>query len=99
MTEKEYDDVEQDFWKFENDGDSVAGVYISKEENVGENDSNVYNLNTVDGIKSVWGSTVLDSKMKLASFGEDIRIVFVGKVKPDKGREYKDFKLQKVKKE
>lgn len=96
---KNYEDVESDFWNPENPEDSVEGIYLSKQEEVGENKSNVYNLETSEGIKSVWGSTVLDNKFKLVKFGDDLKIIFVGLKKPDGGREYKDFKIQKAKTE
>ena len=96
MTEKNYKDVEQEFWSFENEEDSISGIYVSKQENVGENHSIIYNIETPEGIKSVWGCTVLDNKMKLLGIGDDIKIVFLGKVKPEKGREYKDFKIQEA---
>ena len=96
MTNKKYEDIEMEFWSPENPEDSVSGFYISKQENFGENKSNLYNIETSEGVKSVWGSTVLDNKMKLVKIGDDIRIIYLGKVKPEKGREYKDFKIQKA---
>jgi len=97
MEEKSYEDVEQMFWLPENPEDSISGIYISKQEGVGENHSNIYNLKTSKGnVVSVWGSTVLDQKLKLVEIGDDIKIIFVGKVKPEGKREYKDFRLQKA---
>ena len=94
--EKKYEDLEQQFWIPENENDAVVGIYLSSQSEVGSNKSMVYNLEQPNGkIISVWGSTVLDSKFKLVKFGDDIRIIYLGKVKPDKGREYKDFKIQK----
>ncbi|MBA7624001.1 hypothetical protein ES703_31405 [subsurface metagenome] len=97
MEEKKYSDVEQTFWEYEKEGDAIVGVYISNQDNVGENNSMVYNLEQPNGkIISVWGSVVIDSKMKLVKIGDDIRIVYLGKVKPSQGREYKDYKIQKA---
>lgn len=95
--EKTYEDIEAEFWSPEKENDAVVGIYLSSEDNVGENKSKVYNLEMPNQkIISVWGSVVLDSKMKLIRFGDDIRIVYLGKVKPSQGREYKDYKIQRV---
>ena len=96
MPEKEYEDVQSDFWTPENKDDSISGIYLSNQEKVGENESMVYNLETENGIKSIWGSTVLDTKMKLLKFGDDIKIIYLGETK-GKSRTYKDFKIQKAK--
>ena len=100
--EKEYEDVEIEFWKFEKEGDFVAGVYLSKQSDVGANKSLVYNLEQPTGkIISVWGSTVLDTKMNLIKFGDDIKIIYLGKKKGESigKRKYHDFKIQKAKSE
>jgi hypothetical protein len=98
-TEKQYEDVEQTFWNPEKEGDSIEGIYLSKQEEVGENKATVYNIETPEKqVIGVWGSTVIDQKMKLISSGDDIRIIFEGRVKPEKGKEYKSFKIQRAKK-
>lgn len=98
MSEKTYEDVEMKFWNPEKTGDSIEGIYISKKEKVGENDSVVYNIRQEDGnVISVWDCVVLSSKMALLEFGTDIRIEYLGKVKPSQGREYKDYRIQRVK--
>lgn len=97
--DKEYEDVEQEFVKFEEENQSVAGKYLSMSQEVGENNANVYNIETEDGIKSIWGTTVLDQKMSLLKIGDDIKIIYLGKVKPEKGKTYHDYKIQKAKSE
>ncbi len=99
MTETDqYEDIKSEFWNPEKENDSVSGIYLSSQDGVGENKSMVYNLEQPDGkVISVWGSVVIDSKMKLVKIGEDIRVVFLGLEKPEKGREYKNYKIQKKK--
>jgi hypothetical protein len=94
----EYKDVEAEFWAPKEVNDSVAGNYFGMQENVGENKSKVYHLQQEDGhIISVWGSTVLDSKIQLVKVGTDIKIIFLGEKKGDgKKRAYKDFKVQQA---
>ena len=82
MEEKTYKDVEQEFWSYEQVSDAVMGVYLNSQDEVGENKSKVYNLEQPNGkVISVWGSTVLNHKMNLVKFGDDIKIVYLGKVK------------------
>jgi len=96
MNEKNYEDVEAQFWNPENENDAVSGFYISNQSEVGTNKSMVYNLEQPNGkIISVWGSTVLDNKMKLVKIGDDLKIVFLGE-KKGKDRAYKDFKIQRA---
>jgi hypothetical protein len=74
-------------------GDSIEGVYIAKQENVGANSSNVYNLRTPEGeVVGVWGSTVLDAKFEGIEIGAEVAIEYVGDKVPRKGgKPYKDF--------
>lgn len=73
---------------------SIEGTYVSKQSNVGINDSMKYNLKTKDGEIGVWGSTVLDSKMEQVQIGQEVRIEYLGKAQTKTGRgEYHDFKV------
>jgi len=57
----------------------IVGRYKEKLENFGENNSNVYVLETEDGkIISIWGTGFLDTKMANVSTGSRIRIVYEG---------------------
>ena len=70
------------------------GVYIAKEVEVGPNNSNLYNFKVADGsFVSVWGNTILDGRFKNLTEGEEVKIVYLGKVKSEKrkGAEYHNF--------
>lgn len=57
----------------------VVGRLIRVEEKVGPNESMLYTLKKVDGSQiAVWGSTVLDTRMKNVEIGEEVKIVFTG---------------------
>jgi hypothetical protein len=72
----------------------LVGLLIQKKENVGDNNSNLYVIETKDGNVSAWGSTVLDNKMSTAKVGEEVMIEYVGKKKnPKTGRDYHDYKV------
>lgn len=79
-------------WKFQEDKE-VEGVYVSKDEAVGLNNSSLYNLKQADGsIIGVWSNTLLDDKLKGVEFGQEVKIVYLGKVVSEKtGREYNNF--------
>jgi len=86
--------VEPNIWKAEKDGDSIEGVLTNVEKDIGENNSMMYTLETSDGFKSIWGTTVLDMRMKLCKVGNKVRITFKGKEESKKGREVKIFKVE-----
>jgi len=76
MTFKEIDPTT---WKPEKEGDSIEGILVGKQENVGDNNSNMYNIDTGEkGIFGVWGSAVLDPKMIYVNVEDKIRITFKG---------------------
>lgn len=82
-------------WKPQEAGDTIAGLYTQKKENVGVNNSNIY-LVHVDGddeATSVWGSTVLDTKFQEIPVGSEVKIEYLGKVKSKAPQPYKDFKV------
>ena len=87
-----YKDVKMgEAWNFE-ENESFEGTFIGREENVGPNNSMMYEFKSLDGKNvSVWGSTVLDTKMKHIEPGQRVKIAYLGKVKSPKGNTYKDF--------
>jgi len=73
-----YEEINPGEWKYEKDGDFIEGFLVSKKSDVGPNNAKLYGLQTVDGIKNVWGSTILDSRMDFVDIGEKIKITFKG---------------------
>ena len=74
-------------WVPENVNDELIGVLTAREENVGPNDSMLYTLEKEDHeLISVWGSMVLDSRMKNIQIGEIVKIVFLGLGKKQGGK-------------
>ncbi len=66
------------FANFEKEGDSVKGVLIKIEDNVGPNDSMLYTLEVETKPINVWGCTILDQRMVGIKVGELIEIVYKG---------------------
>ena len=73
-----YEEINPSEWKFEKDGDFIEGILVKKQSDVGVNKSMLYSLDTVDGIKNVWGSAILDSRMSLVQLEDKIKITFKG---------------------
>lgn len=95
--EKKYEDIKEEFWKPENEGDFICGVLARVQPEAGQNKSMLYSLKKEDGkIVNVWGSTVLDDKIAIINQGDDIKIVYEGKVKPEKGKAYHNYKVQRA---
>lgn len=97
-----YDEVGDhwdDMFTFDIKHPEVAGNFLGTALHIGENDSAVHIL-LVDGVRTgVWGSTLLDSRMKSVEEGDRIMIRYMGtEQSPKSGREYKDFKVFRAKK-
>ena len=81
-------------WDFREEKEFV-GFYVNAETEVGPNKSNLYNFKKENGeVISVWGNTVLDTRFKNLVEGEEVKILYKGKVKNEKtGREYHNFEV------
>lgn len=86
-------------WKYENEGDSVQGVYKEKKVNVGKNSAIVYLLEDATGSEiTVWDTAGLNNLFNdpenAPKIGQEVRIVYLGKkVNKKSGRTFKDFKM------
>lgn len=82
---------EDGVWKLK-DGDEIMGKYLGKKENIGRNKSLVYEIETDKGTMGVWGSTVLDTRLKNVKEGDGVKIIYKGLVKSERTkREYHDY--------
>ena len=84
-------------WIPEKENDEIEGKLLRIDEEVGENKSMLYTLETEDSARGVWGSTVLDEKMKIFEVGNYVKIVFLGRKKGGKKDNYKDFDVYRGK--
>lgn len=90
----EYMEILPDTWQPEKEGDFIKGLLVSKEEKIGKHESNLYTIETESHkLLSVWGSTVLDMRMKLIDIGTYVWIEYKGKQPSKKGKDVKIFKV------
>lgn len=92
MTYKEIDPTD---WKYENDGDFIEGILVRSQKDIGVNKSMLYSIETPEGVKNVWGATILDSRMALVTVGSKIKITYKGKAEAKAGKNpAKIFKVE-----
>ena len=90
-----YKEIEPTDWKYENDGDFIEGFLIQVQDNIGPNNSKLYSIETPEGVKNVWGATLLDSRMALVKVAEKIKITYKGKAEAKDGKNpAKIFKVE-----
>jgi len=69
----------------------IIGKLLSTQENGGKYKTKVYTIETENAIIDIYGSAVLDAKIKpICQIGNMIKIVFLG-MKKSKDAEYKDY--------
>jgi len=91
-----YKEIDPSFWKPEKDGDSVEGVFIATEHDIGENKSALYTLEVDGNPIKIWGSAVLDQKMIAIKPGDKVKITFTGLGEAKAGRNApKLFKVER----
>ena len=95
-TKREFEEISPATWTPNTEEDQVEGRFINMEEGKGINESNAYYLEK-DGTQIlIWGTTVLNSRMKFAQLGEYLRITYKGKEKNKKGQDIKIFKVERA---
>lgn len=93
----QFEAIEPDVWKPELEGDQIVGVLVSKQTGVGVNKSNTYHIDTKQGQKMVWGSTVLDARMNYVNVGDIVRITYKGQQTNKRGQPVNIYKVERGK--
>ena len=73
-----YEEINPTDWTYEKDGDFIEGILIRQQTEIGPNKSMLYSIETPEGVKSVWGATLLDSRMALVKIGAKLKITYKG---------------------
>jgi hypothetical protein len=98
MTEPNWKKVElSPSWDYQTEGigAELTGILTRIELEVGPNASTLYTIQKPNGDSvAVWGSTVLDARLKNLAIGEEVKIVYLGKAKGQKGKkDYHNFEI------
>ena len=79
----EWNKIESEVMRLDNDGDFVEGVLKAKGE--GDYDNKKYTIKTTDGKNIVlFGTTVLDDLMQSVNIDQEVKIVNIGEKPPKK---------------
>ena len=99
-TEQEWISTDPKPWKPEKEGDTLQGKLVRKKEKGGKYASEAYTIEGEDGLYVVFGTAVLEDRMRLVQPGDLVRIIYKGTTESDKGNDTKlftvDFKRQTV---
>lgn len=72
----------------------LIGIYQGKREHIGPNDQNMYDFDVNGEAVSVWGTAFLNNKLGNIAVGDEVKIVYEGKLKnPKTGREFNAFRI------
>lgn len=83
-----------EIYTFTKNGDSIAGVLQAKVPEVGPNESTVYVIKKGDVKFGIWGSAVLDKRMRSVNPNDEVMVIYLGEaVAPKSNREYHDYKV------
>lgn len=87
-------------WKFFNKEGAIEankefiGTFLGMQTDIGPNHSNLYDFRKDGEVVSIWGSSVLDSRLKHVMKGEEVKVIYVGKIKNEKTqRSYHDYEV------
>jgi len=90
-----YQEINPSEWNYQNDGDFVEGILVRVQDNIGVNKSMLYSIETPEGVKSVWGAAILDSRMALVKVGDKIKVTYKGLAEAKGGKNpAKIFKVE-----
>jgi len=90
---KNWKPVDPGMWKPTKESEAIIGVLVNVVEK-SNNLSTRYYLDTCEGIKLVWGCTVLDDRMKLVKLGQFVKITYKGKQKNAKKQDINIYSVE-----
>jgi len=91
----EWKTIEPGVWKPEKENEQITGVLVSREpKDEISGLSARYYLETKAGMFFVWGTAVLDDRMKYVKIGQKVRITFGGKTTNKRGQTVNLFKVE-----
>lgn len=85
-----FQEVKPNVWKPSKEGDTLIGELIRVDDS-SKYKNKVYGIENKEGQWVVFGSTVLDDRMKYAKENDTVKIVYQGNQKNKKGQDTKVF--------
>lgn len=95
--ESEWISTDPRIWKPENDGDALTGKLLQKRERGGKYQSESYVIENHEAMYIVFGTAVLEDRMKNVSVGDIVRIVYKGVEKNKRDEDTKIFEVLRKK--
>lgn len=92
----EWEDLEPIIWQPTREEETIQGIYVKLEPNKGKYGNTLYHIETENGEVLVFGNSVLDDRMVLATVGDVVKITYKGK-RPCKQGEVNIYKVQRQK--
>ena len=94
---EEWKAVQGEVFRFDSEGASIEGELQAVRDGQyfrqnGEK-SKVYDIMTPSGVKSVFGTSILERQMSSVSIGSKVKIVYMGEVDTKSGRQAKNFEV------
>ena len=86
--------VDPQVWKPTEPEDYLEGFLVNAKISDRQDTGNQYFIENISGVYFVWGTTILDDRMKLVNIGDLVRITFVELTKNKKGQDLKIFKVE-----
>ena len=92
MSEDWIEVVAGNVFVFQQEGDTIEGVLVKKREGK-KYDNMVYDIETKDGLKTIFGTAILDTRMENVAENTPVKIEYIGEIKTGTGRLAKNFKI------
>ena len=84
--------IEPKIWKPEKEGDCIEGILVERGQNPSYENTQIYCLSISPEIQiTVYGTTILDDRMRYIKIGNKVKIVFQGIIKNKKNQDTKSF--------
>jgi len=93
MEQDEWVSTEPQIWKEEEKGDTIEGKLVGKREKGGKYGNASYLIENDEGVRVVFGTTVLENRMEAVNIGDIVRIVFKGMAKNKRDEDIKLFEV------
>jgi len=92
MSEEWTEVVAGNVFTFQQQGDAIEGKVVARRKST-QYENMVYDIETDDGLKTIFGTTILDSRMVKVKDGQVVKIEYIGEIKTGTGRLAKNYKV------